>query len=520
MIGRRGLATLALAGMLAACGGGGDDASRPAPSTLPKVDATAASTVPTITEPLVAEPLTVPDKSGAGPAEPLTVHLVAENDRTAAEAAGLYEFARLVEEMSDGTIEVEIEWQTNTPPEVWDANPGPVATTHRVVAGEADMGFSANTYWAYEGVETTRPANAPLWIRSAGQAQAVAEHDDLVADLFGGLSDVGVVGLAMFPQGFKVLVNYNGPLASPADLAGLVLRSRAAPELFDFYTALGTTPQQDDIGYDARVSPTWASDEWQPGTAVGNLPIHFAYYDVYANAAFWNGLTDDQRDTIREAALRARDYVGNHLPEDSAADDMSAYCDKGGVVTWIGPDAVAAFEAAAEPVIAGLRGDPVKAELLDRIAALGEHEPPTIYPACDGRPSSDPDAPPVEIADGVYRFEVTEDDLDRAGIPADDWQYDTGVYTFTLTDGTYRWTQQSPTSPEMDASTGGYDGHGTYTVTGDRVTFTELGFGDPVDWVVSPTVGHDGSLTWTLVGANRQFVRFMFGEPWIRIGDA
>lgn len=466
----------------------------------------------------IVEPVTIPDKSGSNPTGPLEIHLSAENDPGAAESAGLKEFARLVKDMSGGQISVTIKWQTNLDPEVWDANPGPVPTTHDVVTGASDMGFAGNNYWAYEGVESTRPANAPLAIRSVDQALAVTRDTELVNDLFAGLSDIGIVGLQMFPQNFKVLVDFHGPVTKPDDLKGLVLRSRAAPELFDYYAALGTKAQQDNIGFDLWVSPTWLAKEWLPGVAVGNLPVHFSYFDLFANARFWKGLSDHQHDVIAKAALQARDYVIDHLPESGSVDALRGYCDRGSVVTWLGGDGVEAFEAAAKPVIDAMRSDPVKADLLDRIAKSGEGDDPTIYPACDGTPPAAAGASAIAIPNGVYRFEITDDDLQRVGIPADQWEFDTGVYTFKMTDGSYTWAQQSPTRPQAEAAS--YEGNGEYTGAGGRVIFNERSFGDPVTFEVSPTVDSDGSLRWKVVDADRNFVRFLFGEPWIRIGDA
>ena len=434
---------------------------------------------------------TLPDKSGNTPAATLTIRLVNENTQPGAEGEALDEFLRLVDELSGGAMKVEILSTSRLPNEVWDQQRGPDAHTQAVIAGEADLGFIGNNYWGYEGVTTTQAAEAPLLIRSAEQAVAIAEDAELVADLFAGLHDVGVVGLEMFPQNFKVLVSFDGPVASPADVTGKVLQSRAAPELYRFFEALGAVPQQDTAGRQLYVAPPWIQADWGEGLAIGNLPIYFVYYDLVANEEFWSGLSDDQRTVLTNAAARAQDFAVANLPEDESAAELAAYCRRGSAVEHLDDTALAEFEAAAASTIDGPEAELVVSELIARITAHGEGTAPTIYPKCGSEQQASASGPEPN---GVYRFEITDDDLREVDIPSDQWPADVGVFTVTMKDGNYSWTQQSPGSPPIGPGEGGYDGGGTYQVDGDSLTIVETAFGEPVTTSLMWTLTDDRAL--------------------------
>jgi TRAP-type C4-dicarboxylate transport system substrate-binding protein len=505
------VAAIGLVTSLAACTGDDDAAPADPVTQVPApADPAPEPTLPATVPPTTADASeTLPDKSGATTAKPLTIRLLDENDDQAGEAAGLLEFARQVEELSDGSINVEIQWHGRESDDVF------TATTQSVISGQADMAFVGNNYWAYEGVTTTQAAQAPLVIRSVEQGVAVAEDSELVQQLFGGLSDVGVVGLELFPENFKVLVDFDGTISSPADLAGSVVQSRAAPELFGFLEALGATAQQNPEGRNVYLAPPWIQHDWPQGTAVGNLPVYFVYFDLVANQEFWDGLDDGQRAVLTQAAAAAQDNVVANLPESGSAAEMAAYCERGSAVNTLAPESVAAFEAAARPVIDELAADPAASAVLDRIVALGDELEPTVYATCSAGNLGDP----IAFPEGVFRFEVTEEDLERSDIDRDDWVGDTGVFTFTLRDGTFTWTQQSAAG----APGGGvYEGGGTYTVAGDHLTldWSDTETDQPITAELIWEADGDGSLTFELVETSTPSLRFLYEEPWIRIGDA
>ena len=83
---------------------------------------------------------------------------------------------------------------------------------------------------------------------------------------------------------------------------------------------------------------------------------------------------------------------------------------------------------------------------------------------------SGPSAPSPAVSSGpqgAFRVTIVEEDLLRHGFPPSDVGDQIGDYTLALTDGSFRLHQRNPD--------GTWETSGTYTVSGDRMTFTESG---------------------------------------------
>ena len=154
----------------------------------------------------------------------------------------------------------------------------------------------------------------------------------------------------MFPEDFKVLVDFQQPVISAADLDGRVLQARAAPELYEFFESLGTTPQQQPAQQpQLRVVPPWLPARVHPGNR-GRQPADlFRVLRPRRRRAVLERSRRPQRQVLIDAAAAAQDFVVAQQTEQRSLDFISAYCGRGSAVNALDAAGIAEFEAAARP---------------------------------------------------------------------------------------------------------------------------------------------------------------------------
>jgi TRAP-type C4-dicarboxylate transport system substrate-binding protein len=445
------------------------------------------------------------DKSGAGAAGPLTITVGTENEADLAENEALVEFRDQVDQLSGGSMKVEIKYALEVV-----ADPPEPLTARAVESGTVDMALTGATAWGTDGVTSLQALQAPFLVRSHDQAMAVLRDDALQSQLLSGLAEVGVVGIALFPEDFRLLIDYEQPLTDVSQLDGSTIRTRLSAEIGEFYESLGMTVEVWNIHTDVREFTVDQQEILPKGTVVGNLPVYFRFGTLVANQAFWNRLDREQQAVLTDAASAAKSFAVDTRTEDRSMAEVAAYCERGGLVNWLDEAAIERFQTAAQPTIDLLKEDPETAGAIATIADLGSATP-TAYPQCGAEAASASSFP-----EGVYRYEITMDDL--LEVSADQAVDDNlGIYTFTLNDGTFTWEQQTAAD-----NTSALTGEGTYTVDGNLLTMTEPG---GPDLEMSATVlqwstDADGSLIFILVDSPWNYTKWVYGEPWIRIGDA
>ena len=156
-------------------------------------------------------------------------------------------------------------------------------------------------------------------------------YDDLHAvtggkigqDLFKKLDSKGIVGLAYWDNGFKVM-SANKPLKTPADFRGLKMRIQSSKVLDAQMRALGATPQvmafsevyqalQTGV-VDGTENPpsnlyTQKMNEVQKYVTLSDHGV--IEYAVIANKKFWDGLPAEIRGTLEGAMKEATKYAND-----------------------------------------------------------------------------------------------------------------------------------------------------------------------------------------------------------------
>ena len=185
---------------------------------------------------------------------------------------------------------------------------------------------------------------------------------DLGKKLFKKLEARGIVGLAYWDNGFKIM-SANKPLREPADFHGLKMRIQSSKVLEAQFKALGALPQVlpfSDV-YQALQTGVVDGTENTPSNMYtqkhyevqkyATLSNHgYIGYAVIANKKFWDGLPTDIRDELTRAMNEATTTTNNSAQKDN--DDALEAMKKSGKTEFISltPAQTAAWRKALAPV--------------------------------------------------------------------------------------------------------------------------------------------------------------------------
>ncbi|HUP14783.1 MAG TPA: TRAP transporter substrate-binding protein DctP [Acidimicrobiia bacterium] len=453
-------------------------------------------------------------KAGGSPL-PVVLQIGTDDPPGRPGADQIEEFARRVEEATDGTLTIEPVWQAaGTGVDDWDQ-----VVARMVVSGDLDMAMIPARAWDTEGVTTLRALHAPLLITTNEHLHQVVTSD-LVDDMLAGLSDVGIKGLALLPEGIRHLFLFGDPPPSLSDLAGKVVRAPRSETTYAFFTALGATPDDlggDDGRYDQGVADgsiigvesSYALAGTFPGgtTAVANVGLFPKVNSLVINARVFEGLSGEHQDALTTAARETASWAVSMLA--SEAEAAAEYCRNGGRII-IDDSQTGQIVSTAEVVNSTLEEDPATAGLMVEIRALAATAASDSGVApCEAESDSDPVAVATgPFPEGVYRTEVTLESLIEAGADQPTAFNHAGLWTLTFADGVL-------TVEDVNAASGnGATDTGVYCIEGGRV---DLGIG--ID-VPEPTCGDFWSAAWEVEGDELRFVDVRSGHGFETLIDA
>jgi len=102
--------------------------------------------------------------------------------------------------------------------------------------------------------------------------------------------------------------------------------------------------------------------------ATGNVTFFPKFQMLFANAAAFDKLSEDQRAILRNAAAATqKKALAEHPSEVEAA---QVWCAAGGTVVLASAEQVAAFEKAAQPIFESIEQDPTNTKLIAAIRDL------------------------------------------------------------------------------------------------------------------------------------------------------
>jgi C4-dicarboxylate-binding protein DctP len=182
------------------------------------------------------------------------------------------------------------------------------------------------------------------------------------AQLFKKLDSKGIVGLAYWDNGFKVM-SANKPIRVPADYKGLKMRIQSSKVLGDEMKALGALPQvmafsevyqamQTGVvdGSENTTSNMFTQKHHEVQKYVALTDHGYIGYAVIANKKFWEGLPPDIRTTLEGAMKDATKYANDIAKQEN--DEALEGIRKSGKteIIKLTPDQKAAMKKALIPV--------------------------------------------------------------------------------------------------------------------------------------------------------------------------
>ena len=372
---------------------------------------------------------TTATKAG-GAHRPMTLRM-GSNDRPGEPGADeIEQFARRVDERSNGRIHVEPVWRS-TGEAVPDADQH---VARRVVSGDLDMGLIPSRAWDTEGVTSLRALNAPFLIQTEELLDKVVTGD-LAGRMMAGLGPAGVVGIALIPDELRHPFGFASPLLGPGDYEHKVIRAPTSATVRSMFEAFGATITEDPVNAESQAGMESAYDNNPSGTATANVTFYPKVQSLVVNEDVYGKLDDTDRGILVDAAADTQTWRMQQMPSDATAAER--FCTHGGAVVLASDDEVAAIEHAAQPVYDELERDPETKDLVDairRLAAKDDSEPSSPTATTCGRPGPVTTASPESSSlNGIYRFEVTDDQLRAAGITdSASTAENHGVFTWTL----------------------------------------------------------------------------------------
>jgi TRAP-type C4-dicarboxylate transport system substrate-binding protein len=298
-------------------------------------------------------------------------------------------FAELVDELSDGSIRVEIEWAAG-------GDASEVGVVERVGAGEFDLGWTATRVWDTFDVTSFQALQAPFLITDHGLLQEVLS-DPMASDMLAGLEDAGFVGLGLYPDQLRHPLGYAAPLRSLDDFDGAGIRFLPSEATNALVRALGGEPADGLNGEDldaaiasgevdgTETSFGLAPELAPPGsTMTGNVIWFPRVNGLWASEATASSFTDDQWAILQEAASETFAFATTTVP---ASDAIDGFCSVGGEIVAAERGEIEALERAARPVYAAMERDPQTASFIERIRELKASSPPPapLPTSCDAR---------------------------------------------------------------------------------------------------------------------------------------
>lgn len=281
------------------------------------------------------------------PAVAVTFQLGVAQEDSNPYSQGAYYFEKLVEEKSEGRIQIEVFTA--------GALGGEEDMTEGVSIGTHDMCLTSNAPLAVFD-ERFSIFDLPFVFTSIDQVDAVLDGE-IGRNLLDGLESSNIKGLSYFENGFRNITS-NNPINSIEDVAGMKLRTMSNPAHVQYWKDAGANPTPMTWGevYTALQQGTIDGQE-NPLLAIKGNKIYevnkciamtqhvYTPVELIMNLDKFNALSDEDQQILLDCAQEAAVYERGVAREINV--DVKFFTDMGITVTY--PD-VEPFQAAAANV--------------------------------------------------------------------------------------------------------------------------------------------------------------------------
>lgn len=178
------------------------------------------------------------------------------------------------------------------------------------------------------------------------------------------LPEHGVIGLAFWEQGFRMLSNNRHEVKTLEDISGLKVRVQQNPLLVDMWAALGANPTPMAVtelytaletgavdGQESTAPFNYGSKYYEVQQYLSNTRHNYNPQIVLIGKPFWDKLTPDEQAMITEVA-RETAIEQRQISRDAQISALEAIREAGNTVTEIEPAELQRMKDAVRPVIA------------------------------------------------------------------------------------------------------------------------------------------------------------------------
>jgi len=233
------------------------------------------------------------------------------------------EFAKVVSEKSNGSIEIKVHANGT----LYGGDPS--AAVKQLGAGSLDMlVLSTSLYANFEPKFSA--ISIPYLFDDKDQFVSFL-NGDLGTELLGSVSELGIHGLGYWTRDFRQITNSKNPITKPEDLKGLKLRVPNNPLWVEFFKGAGTvtTPMDFSEVYNALQLKTIDGQENPLGVITSAKMYEVQEYLTISNhmADGWvvginqekfDSLTDEQQKILNEASKEIQGWALDYDNKEAA----------------------------------------------------------------------------------------------------------------------------------------------------------------------------------------------------------
>ncbi|WP_046117292.1 TRAP transporter substrate-binding protein [Ensifer aridi] len=288
-----------------------------------------------------------------------TIKFASANNKGHPQVTGMEKFAELVKEKSGGKIEVKL-FPGGT-------LGGDVQTVSALQGGVIEMTV-LNAGILASNVKEFGAVDLPFLFNSGEEADKVMDGP-FGTSLMERLPDTGLVGLAYWELGFRNLTNNRHPVTKLDDIKGLKIRTIQSPIPVELFNSLGANavPLPYTELYTALETGTVDGQE-NPAANILNAKFYevqkymtltrhqYNPQIVLISKKFWDGLNDEEKAVLQQAAVEARDFQRKVSREQDAA-ALEEIRKTGMEVSELSPEETQKLREAVKPMIEKFSGD-------------------------------------------------------------------------------------------------------------------------------------------------------------------
>ena len=230
-------------------------------------------------------------------------------------------FADLVEEKTEGRVKIDTYFNSSLVG--YDIEP--------VQTGVADFNQLIPSFVADLHKELSI-FGAPFLFKNYEQVLTIADpRSPIIERINASLSSKGVRILTAYPLGFRHFTTSEKPIYTPEDLKGLKIRTVPSEAYMETMKALGATPTPMSFGEVATALATGVIDgQENPYSVIVPNGLHevqdyviatghlMTFAGVFMNQAAWEGLSEEDKEHVLDAAEESIHYITDYIQERNA----------------------------------------------------------------------------------------------------------------------------------------------------------------------------------------------------------